>query len=103
MPAKKSASNKKTTTKSTTKKTTTARKKSTASKQTKPKSLRLAAETEPFICMRANDQTLYWIIIAVLAIAFTLWVVKLQSDISDLYAQIESFQQSDILVPTHRR
>lgn len=90
---------------STTKKATTSKRRPTvrraAAKPKKPavRSFRCSAETDPFMTLKITKQTIYWLIIAVAAIAFTLWIMKLQGDINDLYDQIETIRASEVTVP----
>ena len=89
------ATKKKPTTKKTATKTTKrpATKRTTrAKKNEEMRSFRVYKETEPFFSFRVNKQTIYWLVIAVIAIAFTAWILKFQSDINDIYNQIESMQ-----------
>ena len=91
---------KKTTTKKTpVKKASTARK-SSPKKSTNKKSvsavaslrnqLRLQREETEFMTFRITRQTLYWLVLGVVVIMFTLWLTKLQADIQDLYDQIDA-------------
>lgn len=97
------ATKKSTTKKPTAKKTTTrkapVRKTTAVSKKPAVKSFRRCEETQPFMTMRLTRQTFYWLIIAVLSIAFTVWVLKLQSDINELYSQIDHIRASEPVVP----
>ena len=87
---------KKTTTKKTSKakKPTTARK--SASKSTAAKRLSLASqiglrpEETDFMTFRVTRQTLYWLVLGLVVILFTVWLMKLQMDIQTLYDQIDA-------------
>lgn len=74
-----------------------AAKKVSAKKQPKMQSFKLAKEPEPFMYFKITDQTIYWLIIAVMSITFVLWILKVQTDIDALYTQIEYMQQQDDL------
>ena len=94
---------------STSKKTPSANKsavqKSTATKTNRKKkdapmqSFRLSRECEPFMRFRITDQTIYWLIIAAISIAFVSWIFKVQNDIDELYLQIDRIQQQEVIVP----
>lgn len=97
---------KKTTTRKTsaTKKATTAKSRPAAKRTVNPKkptvrSFRRSAEVEPFMTVKLTRQTVYWLIISVVAVAFAVWVLKLQSDINELYSQIESIRASELDLP----
>ena len=94
----------------TTKKKTTAKKapvtKKTVAKSSKPKAARpsktkskqsksakligLQPERESFLTFRINRETVYWAVLGLIVILFTVWLMKLQSDIQSLYDQIDS-------------
>ena len=76
---------KKTTAKRAPAKKTTSAARSKAGQQAAQRSFRLQNETEPFLTTRVNRQTAYWLVLGVLAIAFTLWVAHLNSQIQELY------------------
>ena len=104
MATKKPVSKKTSTTKSTAKATTVkkapAAKKTTAKKkQPEMQSFRLAKEPGPFMRFQITDQTIYWLIIAAISIAFVLWIFKVQNDINELYLQIERIQQQSDMLP----
>lgn len=87
-----------------TKKATTAKKRPATKRTSRPKkqivrSFRRSTETEPFMTVKFTRQTLYWCIISVVAVAFAVWVLKLQSDINELYSQIESIRASEASLP----
>lgn len=101
---------KKTTPKKTTaaaKKTTTAvRKKSPAKRKaaSKPKvvpmqSFRVYHDPQPFMTFQITKQTLYWLVIAAISISFTAWILKFQSDINEIYTQIEMMQATELVAP----
>ena len=98
MATKKTIAKKPTTRKTTTRKSSS-RKAVTTSKKPAVRSFQRCEETQPFMTMRLTRQTIYWLIIAVLSIAFTVWVLKLQSDINELYSQIDHIRASEPVVP----
>ncbi len=78
-----------------TKKTTTPKRKRTVkttkrAKASEAKSFRVAPEDVPFFTFKLTRQTLYWLVLSVVVIAFTLWILKLQSDIQDIYNSIDA-------------
>lgn len=79
--------------KTTTKKATPAR--STASTRVRTKrakamqSFKVTTPDESFFTFRITKQTVYWIILMVAVAACTLWILKLQSDVNELYDQIQ--------------
>lgn len=85
-----------------TKKTTTTKRKravKTTKKAPEMKSFRVAKEETPFFTFRLTKQTVYWLILSAVVIAFTLWLLKLQSDIQDIYNNIDANSNSVIDVP----
>lgn len=87
--AKKTTSARKTPAKTATSRTVHTVKKATPAAKAESRSLRLQKESEKFMSVRFNRETLYWVILGAIVILFTLWIMQLQSDISDLYDQIE--------------
>ena len=90
---------KKTSTKKTPAKKPSTARKSTAKKSTKKPvasrmSLRnhvgLQREELAFFTFRITKQTVYWLVLGAVVIMFTLWLAKLQSDIQDLYDQVDA-------------
>ena len=71
-------------------------KKAVASKAAKMQSLKLAPETENFMSVKITMQTVYWVIICLLSLAFALWILTVQADINNLYDQIETLQQEEM-------
>jgi hypothetical protein len=65
-------------------------KRKTASKK-KPaiKSFRVSPRDEPFMSMSLTRQSLYWVVLGIVVIAFAVWILKLQSDIQDIYDSID--------------
>jgi cell division protein FtsL len=39
---------------------------------------------------RVTRQTVYWLVLSLVIILFTLWLTRLQADIQDLYDQIDA-------------
>ena len=81
------------------KKTTT--KRVVASSKKAPKAVkslvpRLESESPEakFLSFNPTIQTLYWVVIGVICICFTLWIAKLQSDINAIYDSIDATQSS---------
>lgn len=76
------------------KKPTTARKatvnKKAAKRSVLTKHIGLQPEETEFMTFRITRQTLYWIVLGVVVIMFTLWLTQLQADIQDLYNQIDA-------------
>jgi hypothetical protein len=83
-----------TTTKAPAKKKPTAARKAPVKKSSKRSLLRthigLQPEETEFMTFRITRQTLYWLVLGVVVIMFTLWLTRLQSDIQDLYDQIDA-------------
>ena len=53
-------------------------------------SFRRANAETPFLTLRFTKQTVYWLVICAMAIVFTAWILKLQSDIEGIYDSIDS-------------
>jgi hypothetical protein len=89
-----------------TKKTTTKRKSPAkrSRKSAEMKSFRIAKEETPFLTFKLTKQTLYWLVLAVVVIGFTLWILKLQSDIQDIYNSIDASSNApvEMTVPTEK-
>lgn len=90
------------TTKSPTKKANT---KKTRAKKAPVKSRPVALTHESasdFMTFRFTKQTLYWAVLGAVVLLFTVWILKLQSDIQAIYDQIEITQadtDSLLMVP----
>lgn len=54
------------------------------------KSFRASRATEPFLTFRVNQQTVYWLILAVLVVGLALWVLALSIRVETIYDQIDS-------------
>ena len=50
----------------------------------------LQPEETEFMTFRVTRQTLYWMVLGLVVILFTLWLTRLQADIQDLYNQIDA-------------
>lgn len=65
-----------------------------ATKKSSSKGLRahiaLQPEETEFMTFRITRQTLYWLVLGAVVILFTLWLMRLQSDIQSLYDQIDA-------------
>ncbi len=76
------------------KKPTAARKAPVKKKAAKQSLLRthigLQPEETDFMTFRITRQTLYWLVLGAVVILFTLWLARLQSDIQDIYDQIDA-------------
>ena len=89
-PAAKKATSKKPTTSKTVAKSAT--KKAPAKKTAaaaSPQSFRVTRAQKPFMTLAFTRESVYWLILGVVVILFTLWIMKIQNDISYLYDQIE--------------
>ncbi len=73
-------------------------KKSTPKKKAEMKSFRACADDSNFMQFKFTTQTLYWLVIAAVSVSFILWLAKVQSDINELFDQIETIQQQDVLL-----
>ena len=80
-----------------------ARKTPVSKKQKKAEyeSFQLATETEDFMTVRLNRQTVYWLILGVISIAFAWYTMSLTMSINDLYDQIDQIRAQDdsIVIP----
>jgi len=84
-----------------TKKTTTKRKKTTrkSPKKTVMQSFKRSPEPEPFMTFKITQQTVYWVIITLLSATFMIWLLKIQSDITVIYNQVEQMQRVNLDMP----
>jgi len=90
-----------------------ATKKSTPVKKTTKKPVRKAAsktsarevsfrpsrDDSQFMTLKLTRQTLYWLVIGVMAVVFTLWILKLQSDINNIYDNIDQTNAANNVNP----
>lgn len=65
-------------------------KKSASSRVSLRNQIGLRPEESSFFTFRITKQTLYWLVLGAVVIMFTLWLTKLQSDIQDLYDQVDA-------------
>ena len=72
-------------------KSTTARKTATRAKKkaATPQLLRLSKETKPFMSTSVTRETLYWVVLGVVILAFGSWIMKLQADVQSIYNSID--------------
>ena len=76
--------------------------KTTSKKAPRIQSLKLAPETENFMSIKITAQTFYWIVISLLSLSFVLWILTFQTNINNLYDQMETLQQNIVsLVSKH--
>ena len=85
-------------------KTTTTQKapaKKAPAKKAEYESFQLATEAEDFMTVRLNMQTIYWLILGVISIAFAWYTMSLTMSINDLYDQIDQIRAQDdsIVIP----
>ena len=73
-------------------------------KNTDYESFQLATETEDFMTVRLNMQTIYWIILGIISIAFAWYTMSLTMSINDLYDQIDQIRAQDdsIVIPQEK-
>lgn len=86
---------------------TTAKKRPVAKKSTKqpkaPKyeSFKLASNDEPFMQVRFNIQTVYWLILGFVVVMFSWYTISVSQSIEDIYSQIDQIriEEDSIVVP----
>ena len=73
-------------------------------KKTDYESFQLANEAEDFMTVRLNMQTIYWLILGVISIAFAWYTMSLTMSINDLYDQIDQIRAQDdsIVIPQEK-
>jgi hypothetical protein len=82
------------------KKTTVTRKKSVASKKSGLSTqVGLKAETAPFMTFKPTSQTLYWIVLGLVVIAFTMWLMNLQDSVQSLYDEVDASNATSVSMP----
>lgn len=102
------ATKKSATKKPTPKRAPSARKRTTTKTTRKKKvapvqSFRVSKEQTPFVTFSATKETLYWIVLGIVVVAFATWIIKLQNDIQVLYDRIdESTREVDMLTIPHK-
>lgn len=62
------------------------------------KSFAIVKEEKPFLTFRVTKETLYWVILGAVIIMFTVWIMKLQSDIQEIYDQIDTASSETLLL-----
>lgn len=69
----------------------TKKKKTSKVKRTefKPKSFQIAANPKPFVTFKITQQTIYWLILLAFITFFTLWILKLQIDVTNILNSLE--------------
>ena len=77
-------------------------KKSGKAKSAELKSFKRCPEQQPFMSMKVTNQTVYWLIICVLAFALGTWILKVQHDVMDLYDQVDQIRLSEPDVPVKK-
>ncbi len=63
-------------------------------------SFRLAKQTTPFMTTSTSRETVYWLILGIVVIAFTAWIMKLQSDIQAIYDSIDTSNNAVLEIPS---
>lgn len=63
------------------------------------RSFRVSKPETPFFTLSFTRQSLYWLVIGVITIVFTLWILKLQSDIEAIYDSIEQVTLESSMIP----
>jgi hypothetical protein len=86
MPTKKSTTKKAPAKKKT---TVTSKKASSSAKTSVLSGVTLRKEQEDFMTFRITRETIYWMILGLVVILFTIWLMRLQADIQSLYDQID--------------
>lgn len=89
MPAKKKPAAKKSATKKSTARKSTAKPAARSSKS----SVSVSSDSQ-FLQARFTEQTIYWVIIGVAVLALATWVLSLQTQLDEMYNQIELTSQS---------
>lgn len=69
-------------------KTTSTKRK--AAKKNQVKSFQITKSDVPFMTMKPSIQTLYWVILGIVVVFFTVWILKLQADIQAVYDSIDA-------------
>ena len=90
--------------KTPTKKATTKRapaKKSAAKRQSA--AIALTPESGDFMTFRLTRQTVYWLVLGTVVVLFSIWILRLQSEVQSIYDKIEATQadaESTYVKPT---
>ncbi|HEU0266007.1 MAG TPA: hypothetical protein VFQ70_00065, partial [Candidatus Saccharimonadaceae bacterium] len=57
-------------------------------------------ETQTFLTVRPSIETIYWIVLGVVVIALVAWVLRLTTQIDNLYNQVEiNDASSNVMTP----
>lgn len=86
---------KKTSTKKSTTKKAPARKAALRKGSAKSSSSRMIAltpESGEFMTFRLTRQTVYWMVLGTVVVLFSIWILRLQSDVQSIYDKIEATQ-----------
>ncbi|HEY0965039.1 MAG TPA: hypothetical protein VGE13_01010 [Candidatus Saccharimonadales bacterium] len=72
----------------------------TRAKKTKTlRSFRIERQSTPFMTTATSRETVYWLILGIVVIAFTAWIMKLQSDIQSIYDSIDLSNNTVLEIP----
>lgn len=69
-------------------------------KQNTVQSFRIQPETGPFLTTQLRRETLYWLILGAIAIAFTLWINHLHNQVQDLYDIVDKNIAEETILDT---
>ena len=81
--------------KTSTKKSTPKKKlaaKRTSAKSAQSRLVALTPETGEFMTFRLTRQTVYWLVLGAVVLLFSIWILRLQSDVQSIYDKIEATQ-----------
>jgi type VI protein secretion system component VasF len=56
----------------------------------------LQQSNDDFMSVRFTTQTLYWLVLGVVVVLFTLWLMHLQASIQEIYDQIDANTASNL-------
>lgn len=99
--ATKKTSTKKVTSKKAPVKKSAARKASSKSRVSA--AIALTPETGDFMTFRITRQTVYWLVLGTVVVLFSIWILRLQSEVQSIYDKIEATQadaESTYVKPT---
>ena len=74
-------------------------KKSSKAKAAEVKSFKRCSEQQPFMTLKFTNQTIYWLIICVMAFTLGTWILKVQHDVLDLYDQVDQIRLNEPDMP----
>ena len=65
-------------------------------------SFQLSEDCDDFMSVKFTRQTLYWVILGVLSVAFAWYTISITQSISDIYTQIDEIRMADddMVVPS---